>query len=120
MRLTELEARRRALLARCEAQRAEISWRFGQLTPAGWGGWARAAAAAGPAAAGARGGRHPLAWLLAVAGVVLLRNPRSALLLLTRTRTALTWLTRAIEVLSVLGILRKTTALRKMRLRRAR
>jgi len=119
MRASELEARRRALLARCEAQRAEISLRLGQLSG---GGWARAAvaAAAGPAEGGTHGGRHPLAWLLAVAGVLLLRNPRSALSVLVRTRTTLTWLRRAVEVLSLLGILRKTTTLGKRRLRRAR
>jgi hypothetical protein len=103
MRRTELEARRRALLARCEAQRAEIAWRLGQLSPRGF---ARAAASA---AGGARSGRHPLAWLVALAGVLLLRNPRSALSLLGRTRSVLTWLTRAVEVLGLLGALRRTT-----------
>jgi len=32
-RLAELETRRRALIARCEAQRAELSWRLAQLSP---------------------------------------------------------------------------------------
>ena len=113
MQRSELEARRRALLARCEAQRAEIAARLAQLSPRGW---ARAAAAA--AGGGARSGRHPLAWLIAFAGVLLLRNPRSALSLLGRTRSVLTWLTRAAEVLSLLGALRRTT-LRKGRGRRA-
>lgn len=113
MRRTELEARRRALLARCEAQRAEIAARIGQLSPRGW-----AQAAASAAAGGARPRRHPLAWLIAVAGVLLLRNPRSALMLLGRTRSALTWVTRAVEVLSLLGVLRKTT-FRRSRARQA-
>jgi len=112
----ELEARRRALLARCEAQRAEIAWRISQLTP---GPWAQAAAAGVAAARNARSGRHPLTWILALAGLVFLKNPRSALALLARTRIALTWLTRAAEVLSLFGVLRKTT-LRKTTLRRAR
>jgi hypothetical protein len=103
MRRAELEARRRALLARCEAQRAEISWRLTQLSPRGW------ARAAGASATGGRRGRHPLAWLVALAGVLLLRNPRAALSLLGRTRSVLTWLTRAVEVLSLLGVLRRTT-----------
>lgn len=103
MRRSELEARRRALLARCDAQRAEIAWRVKQLSPRGW---TRAAASA--AVGGARSGRHPLGWLLALAGVLLLRNPRSALSLLGRTRSLLTWLTRAVEVLSLLGALRRT------------
>lgn len=105
MSRAELEARRRALLARCEAQRAEIAWRIGQLSPRGW---ARAAASAA-AGGGARRGRHPLAWIIAVAGVLLLRNPRSVLSLLGRTRFALTWLTRAVEVLSLVGALRRST-----------
>ena len=109
--IAELEARRRALLARCEAQRAEIAWRISQLTP---GPWVRAAAVGVEAARNARSGRHPLTWLLALAGLVFLKNPRSALALLARTRTALTWLTRAAEVLSLFGALRKT-ALRKAR-----
>ena len=117
----ELEARRQALLARCEAQRAEIAWRISQLTP---GPWAQAAAAGVAAARNARSARHPLTWILALAGLVFLKNPRSALALLARTRTALTWLTRAAEVLSLFGALRKTTlrrgAVRKMTLRRAR
>jgi hypothetical protein len=111
MRRAELEARRRALLARCEAQRAEISWRVTQLSPRGW---ARAAAA-GAAGTGGRRGRHPLAWLVALGGVLLLRNPRSALSLLGRTRSVLTWVTRAVEVLSLLGALRRTTARKSRR-----
>jgi hypothetical protein len=110
MRRTELEARRLALLARCEAQRAEIAARIRQLSPRGW---ARAAASA--AAGGGRARRHPLAWLIAVAGVLLLRNPRSAMMLLGRTRWVLTWVTRAVEVLSLLGVLRKTTFRRSRR-----
>jgi hypothetical protein len=110
MRRVELEARRRALLARCEAQRAEIAWRIGQLSS---GGWARAAASA--AAGGGRSRRHPLAWLVAIAGVLLLRNPRSALLLLGRARSVLTWITRAVEVLGLLGALRKTAFRRSRR-----
>jgi hypothetical protein len=105
-RRTELEARRHALLARCEAQRVEIAWRLAQLSPRRW---ARSAAglAGAPAGAGTRPARHPLAWLLALASIVLLKNPRYALSLLGRTRTALTWLTRAVQVLTLLGVVRR-------------
>ena len=62
-RTSDLEARRRTLLARCEEQRAELAYRLEQLRPsaqvAGWG-----ARAPGLAA------NHPLAWLAAVAGIV--------------------------------------------------
>lgn len=110
MRRVELQARRRELLARCEAQRGEIAARIGELSPRGW-----ARAAASTAAGGARSRRHPLAWFIAIAGVLLLRNPRSALMLLGRTRSLLTWATRAVEVLSLLGALRKTTFRRSRR-----
>jgi len=104
MRRAELEARRRALLARRAAQRDELAWRLAQLNPRGW---ARAVAGA---AAGAGPGRHPLGWLVALAGVVLVRKPRYALSLLGRTRAALTLLTRTVGVLSLLGALRITVA----------
>jgi hypothetical protein len=103
-RLSELEARRRELLARCEAQRAELSGRFGQLGPRRW-----AQAVAGSAAAGAIGAlrsqrRHPLAWVVAVAALLLLRRPRDALSLLVRARGALALVA---QVTSLLGRLRR-------------
>jgi hypothetical protein len=110
MRRAELEARRRALLVRCEAQRAEIAQRIGQLSPRGW---ARTAASA--ATGGARSRRHPLGWLIAIAAMLLLRNPRSALMLLGRTRSVLTWITRGVEVLGLLGAVRRATFRRSRR-----
>jgi hypothetical protein len=106
-RLSELEARRRALLAQCDAQRAELGIRLTQLGPRRW-----AQALAGGAAAGAVGAlrsqrRHPLAWVVAVAALLLLRRPSEALLLLTRARGALTLFTRATEVLGVVAALRR-------------
>jgi hypothetical protein len=106
-RLSELEARRRELITRCEAQRAELSWRFAQLGPRRW-----AQAVAGSAAAGAVGAlrsqkRHPLAWVVAVAALLLLRGPREALSLLARARGALTLATRAAEMLGVVAALRR-------------
>jgi hypothetical protein len=106
-RLSELEARRRELLARCDTQRAELAWRLGQLGPRRW-----AQALAGSAAAGAVGAlrsqrRHPLAWVVAVAALLLLRRPREALSLLARARGALTLATRAAEMLGVVAALRR-------------
>ncbi len=106
-RLAELTARRRALLARCEAQRAEISWQLTRLTQRRW----RDVLADGVSAAAGSGTaqrRHPLAWLVAAAALLLLRRPREALTMLTRARGALSLLTRAVEVLSVVGSLRRT------------
>ena len=105
-RLAELEARRRELLARCETERAELAWRLGELGPKRW-----AQAVAGSAAAGADGAlrsqkRHPLAWVVAVAALLLLRRPRDALFLLGRARGAISLVARATEVLALVGALR--------------
>jgi len=105
-RLGELEVRRRELLTRCDAQRAELAWRLGQLGPRRW-----AQALAGGAAAGAVGAlrsqrRHPLAWVVAVAALLLLRRPREALSLLARARGAVTLATRAAEILGIVAALR--------------
>jgi hypothetical protein len=104
-RAAELAERRRVLLARCEAQRAELEYRFTQLSPRRW---ARAAAA-GIAAGGARRvGRHPLAWLALLGSVLFLGRTREALTFLVWARSALTLLSRATQVLSLVGALRRT------------
>jgi len=102
-RMTELYVRRRVLLERCDAQRAEIASRVAELN-SGPLRWALSGAAAATAA---RGGRHPLAWIAALVGVVLLRRPRQALTLLVWTRTALTVLSRVTQVMGVLAALRR-------------
>jgi len=104
--LAELETRRRALMARCEAQRAELSWRLAQLSPRRWSGLL--GAAAGTAGAVRQQGRHPLAWLVAAAALLLLRRPREALSMLSRARGALALITRAAEILPLIGGLRRT------------
>jgi hypothetical protein len=106
-RLAELEARRRELLARCETERADLAWRLGQLGPKRW-----VQAVAGGAATGAVGAlrsqrRHPLAWVVAVAALLLLRRPRDALFLLGRARGAITWVARAAEMLALVGAFRR-------------
>jgi hypothetical protein len=93
-RKDELEARRRALLARCEEQRGELAYRLEQLRPmtqvANW-----SARAPGMAA------NHPLAWIAALAGVVALLRPKRML----------TWLTFATGLVSILS---RATALLKL------
>jgi hypothetical protein len=106
-RLSELEVHRRELLARCEAQRDELAFRLGQLGPRSW-----AQAVAGGAAAGAVGAlrsprQHPLAWVVAVAALLLLRRPRDALSLLARARGAMAFAARAVELLTLFGALRR-------------
>jgi hypothetical protein len=106
-RLAELQTRRRALLDRCEAQRAEISWQLTQLGPRRWRHMlAGGLGAAGGADAGEHR-RHPLAWLLAAGALLLLRRPREALAMLARARGALSLVLRAAEILSVVGVLRR-------------
>jgi len=107
-RLSELETRRRALMARCEAQRAELAWRLAQLSPRRWTGVLAGGAAAGTAGALRQQGRHPLAWLVAAAALLLLRRPREALSMLARARGALSLITRAAEILTLIGGLRRT------------
>lgn len=105
-RLAELETRRRALIARCDAQRAELSWRLAQLSPRRWTGFAGGLGASG-AGRVSEHGRHPLAWLVAAAALLLLRRPRQALSLLARARIALSLVTRAAQIVSVVGGLRR-------------
>jgi len=51
--------------------------------------------------------RHPLAWVVAVGALMLLRRPRDALFLLARARGALGLAARATEVLGVVSALRR-------------
>ncbi len=51
--------------------------------------------------------RHPLAWLVAAAALLLLRRPREALALVARARGALSLLGRAAEVISLVGTVRR-------------
>jgi hypothetical protein len=104
--LSELETRRRALLARCQAQRAELSWRLAELSPRRW---TQALAGGLQSASGGlrQQVRHPLAWVLAAAALLLLRRPREALSMLARARGALSLVTSAAQVLRVVGALRR-------------
>jgi len=105
--VSDLERRRRELLARCDAQREEIAWQIGQLGPRRW-----TQALASGAASGALGAlrsqrQHPLAWIVAVAALLLLRRPRDALFLVARARGALRFAVRASEVLGLVAALRR-------------
>lgn len=106
-RADELAARRRVLLARCEAQRAELEYRFAQLRPRRWASAAARAAAAGLASGGAqRVGRHPLAWLALLGSFVALGRTREMLTFLVWARSALTLASRATQILTLVGSLR--------------
>jgi hypothetical protein len=90
-RLKLLEARRRALLARCDAQREELAARLAQLNP-------------GTVLQGSPLGqlRHPLAWGAALAAMLLLRRTREVVTFILWTRTALTLAARAVSLVRVL------------------
>jgi hypothetical protein len=107
-RTAELAVRRRVLLAQCDSQRAELEYRFAQLHP---GRWARAAAA-GIAGRGVREalGRHPLAWVALLGSFLVLGRTRKVLTFLLAARSALTLASRATQILSLVGSLRRARA----------
>jgi hypothetical protein len=98
-RTSELEARRRALLLRCDEQRAELAYRLEQLRPS-----------AQVASWGSRGANfsanHPLAWLAAVAGLVTLFRPKRMLSWVAFATGAVSILSRAVTLLKLFSTLR--------------
>jgi hypothetical protein len=106
-RLAQLEARRRVLLARCEAQRAELGERAADLTalPRRWLKGGLFGGSAG--GAGVRPSSHPLAWIAALAGAMLLGRTREVLTFMVWTRSALSLVSRVTQVLALLGAVRK-------------
>ena len=93
-RMADLQARRRALLARSAQQRVELAQRLAVLRP-------QQTRAAG--AAGQYGSRHPLAWIAVLAGLMLTRRTREVLSLLVFIRSAVALVTRAAQLLRLFG-----------------
>jgi hypothetical protein len=91
--MAELQERRRALLARCAQQRAELRERLAALR----GQQPRAAGLAGAAA------RHPLAWIAVLGAVMLMRRTREVLSLLVFMRSAVGLVARAAQLLRLIG-----------------
>jgi hypothetical protein len=87
-RLKQLEARRRTLLRRCEAQREELAARLAQLNPLS----ALRLSADGSALGKLR---HPLAWAAGVAGLLFLGRTREVLTFVLWIRSALALAGRA-------------------------
>jgi hypothetical protein len=105
-RMRELEARRKMLLARAEAQRAELAQRMAQL---------RRSRPATLAAGGGIGGmtsptRHPLVWIGALSALMVLGRTREVLKLLIWARTALTVASRTAQMLRLVRDLRRRGA----------
>jgi hypothetical protein len=98
-RTSDLEARRLALLARCDEQRAELAYRLEQLRPsaqmANWGTRAPGMAA-----------NHPLAWIAALAGLFTLFRPKRMLSWMTFATGAISILSRATALLKLFSTLR--------------
>ena len=105
-RMTQLEARRRILLARCELQRAEMALRVGELKEHPL---QRVIAAALGKAGGTRGGaplKHPLTWVVALAGLLFLRRPRQILTVVAWARMAVSMAAKASVALRLFGQMR--------------
>ena len=102
-RMKQLEARRRALLRRCEAQREELAARLAQLSPAAL----LRGFADGPDAARLR---HPFAWAAALAGLLLLGRTREVLTFVLWVRSAVALAGRAAQLVRLLTQLRASRA----------
>jgi hypothetical protein len=93
--MKQLEARRRALLKRCDEQRAELATRLAQLSPA---------SLLRGSADGSTAGRlrHPLAWAAALAGLLFLGRTREVLTFVLWIRSALALAGRAAQLVRLL------------------
>jgi hypothetical protein len=98
-RTSDLEARRRALLARCDEQRAELAYRLEQIRPA-------AQVADWTSRAPGFAANHPLAWVAALAGIVALFRPKKLVSWLTFATGAISILSRATALLKLFATLR--------------
>jgi hypothetical protein len=99
-RLETLEARRRALLARCDQQRVEIAYHIAKVAPGTQlARWTNRAPRSGEG--------HSLAWLAAIASlIVMLRPPRRLISWLAWITGALSLVSRAARVLRLIAHLR--------------
>lgn len=98
-RLRELEARRLALLARCDRQRLEIAYRLAQVSPAAqlarWTRWAPYTA-----------GGHPLRWLVSLATLVIMMRERKLIGWVERLTLGASMVSRAAAVVRLFRQLR--------------
>ena len=98
-RTSDLEARRRMLLARCDEQRAELAYRLEQMRPA-------AQVADWTSRAPGFAANHPLAWIAALAGIVALFRPKKLVSWLTFATGVMSILSRATTLLKLFATLR--------------
>jgi hypothetical protein len=103
-----LEARRQVLLLRSDQQRVEMTRRLAQLRSAGVLGLPRLGATGAGAGRDAR--HHPLAWMIAIAGLLLLGRTREVLKILVWAQTALAVASRVTQVVRFVASLRPPRA----------
>jgi hypothetical protein len=105
--MEELEARRRVLIARCELQRTDMALRARAFRNDPLRALAARLLGAAPGeAAGATAFKHPLTWVLTLAGLVFLRQPRQALSVLGWVRTAAEMAAKASLAMRLIGQVR--------------
>jgi len=102
-RLKHLEARRRVLLRRSDEQRDELAARLAALDPGTVLRGSAPGAGVGPL-------RHPLAWAVALAGMLLLGRTREVLTFVLWVRSALALAARAAHLVRLLMQLRAPRA----------
>jgi hypothetical protein len=96
-RMAELQARRQALLVRCSEQRLELAQRIAGLRP-------YQTRALGLTGAGAQyAARHPLVWIAVLGALMLMKRTRTVLSLLVFMRSAVPVITRAAQLLRLIG-----------------
>ncbi|HEY2807266.1 MAG TPA: hypothetical protein VGI91_00600 [Steroidobacteraceae bacterium] len=109
-RMAELESRRRVLLERCELQRAEIAQRVGALRQEPLVRLVAGALGRPGSSSGAAPLRHPLTWVVAIIGLLLLRRPRQILAVLGLARSAVALAGKASVALRLVSQLRGALA----------
>jgi hypothetical protein len=107
-RRTELEARRRVLLARCDVQRAVLTREIAELRSAGVFGLPSLGGTHGRA--GSDAAHHPLAWVLAIGGILLFGRTREALKIFVWARAALAVASRVAQVVRLVQHIRAPSA----------
>jgi hypothetical protein len=108
--MSQLAARRRVLLARCELQRAEMAVRVGELKNDPLRRVLVGALGGSSVGHGRTPLKHPLTWVVAIAGLFFLRRPRQVLTVLGWARTALEMAGKASLAMRVIGQVRSTFA----------
>ena len=100
-RLHDLEARRLSLIARCEQQRLEITYRIAELSPAAQlSSWTRRTPAAS----------HPLAWLVSLGTLLLMLRERRLVGWIGKVSAGVALFSRATAVVRLLRQLRSLSA----------